>query len=161
MEIFLVRHGIAEEPSDAQAEGRVDSQRRLTEEGREKTARMAKAFHKRVSWLDVIFHSPYARAVETANIFAEEFPEARMEEAKGLTPHDSAKGALHLMNGLGKEEHMMIVGHEPHLSTLASFLLTGKENPILEFKRAGVAGLDCDSAGRYCRLMFLLSPKWL
>ncbi|MGZ3660497.1 MAG: phosphohistidine phosphatase SixA [Bdellovibrionota bacterium] len=157
MLIYLVRHGIAEDPTTASS----DAERRLTEEGREKTERVAKAFHKRVSKVDLIFHSPYLRALETAQIFSAEFPRAKMQAAKGLTPHDEAKSALPLLNGFGSEESVMIVGHEPHLSTLASLLLTGKSSPILEFKKAGVAGIESHGALQGSRLCFLLTPKWL
>ncbi len=161
MEIFLVRHGIAEDFSSAEERGEGDAGRVLTKEGREKTTKVARAFRKQISTVDVIYHSPFARAVETAKIFAAEFPEARLEEAKGLTPMDPARGALSLLSGLGKGERFMIVGHEPHLSSLASLLLTGKEHPIVEFKRAGIAAIECLGSIHQCRLMFLLSPKWL
>ena len=157
MEIFLVRHGIAEDPVGA----RSDAERRLTEEGREKTARVAKAFHRRITKIEVIFHSPYLRAAETAKIFAEEFPRAKLVAAKGLTPHDEAKSALPLISGSGPEECVMIVGHEPHLSCLASLLITGKDVPVLEFKIAGIAGIECHGPLQNCQLSFLLSPKWL
>lgn len=157
MEIFLVRHGIAEDPGAV----RDDSERHLTAEGREKTEKVAKAFRKRVPKVDVIYHSPYARAVETARIFAQEFPQARIESARGLTPHDSARAALPLISGIGSDERVMIVGHEPHLSSLASLLMTGREGAVVEFKKAGVAGLECHGPLQSCRLNFLLSPKWL
>jgi phosphohistidine phosphatase len=154
MEAYLVRHGIAQDPADA----RSDAERRLTEEGREKTARVAKEFRKRVARVDVIYHSPYARAVETAAIFAREFPKAKVEPAKGLTPHDAPKAAFPLLAGEGA---VMLVGHEPHLSSLVSLLITGREAPVVEMKKAGIAGIECLSALQHCRLMFLLSPKWL
>lgn len=161
MEIFLVRHGIAEDHSAAAEEGRQESERRLTKEGHEKTAKVARAFKKRIAKMDVIYHSTFARAVETAEIFAKEFPSARMEMAKGLTPSDSARSALPLLSEIGQDECIMVVGHEPHLSSLASLLLTGKDFPILEFKRAGIAAIECMGTIHQCRLNFLLTPKWL
>lgn len=156
-----MRHGIAEDASVAQEQGRDDSERKLTKEGREKTTKVARAFRKQITHVDVIFHSPYLRAVETARIFADEYPKARLEEAPGLTPMDPAKGALPLFGPFVEDDRVMIVGHEPHLSSLASLLLTGKDRPILEFKRAGIAAIDCLSSIHHCRLSFLLSPKWL
>ncbi len=161
MEIFLVRHGIAEDAAAAEEQGRGDAERALTKEGLEKTARVARAFRKQITRVDVIYHSSFVRAAETAKLFAREFPDARLEAAKGLTPMDSPKSALPLLSGLGEGERFMLVGHEPHLSALASLLLTGKEHPILEFKRAGVAGIECLGSIHQCRLNFLLSPKWL
>lgn len=157
MEFFLVRHGIAQEPDQAPS----DAERHLTEEGREKTERVAKAFRRRISKISTIYHSPYLRAVETAEIFAREFPKAKVVAAKGLTPHDSPKSALPLLTGIGDEDCLMIVGHEPHLSTLASLLITGKEQPVMEIKKAGIVGVECLGPLQNCRLNFLLSPKWL
>lgn len=155
MELYLVRHGIAQDPSEAAT----DAERRLTAEGREKTARVAREFRKRISRVDVIFHSPYLRAEETARIFAGEFPRAKLVCTTGLTPHDEPKSALPLFSG--GHDAVMVVGHEPHLSSLASRLLTGKDNPLVEFKKAGIAGFECLADLQHCRLCFLLSPKWL
>jgi phosphohistidine phosphatase len=156
MEIYLVRHGIAQEPADAPS----DAERSLTKEGQEKTSRVAKAFARQVSRVDVILHSPYARARETAELFARELPKAKVRAASGLTPHDGARSALPLLQEYD-EKSVMIVGHEPHLSSFASLLLTGRELPVLEFKKAGVAGIECLAGLQHCRLSFLLSPKWL
>jgi phosphohistidine phosphatase SixA len=81
--------------------------------------------------------------------------------AIGLTPHDEAKSALPLFATLGDDDAAMLVGHEPHLSSLVSRLLTGKDNPMVEFKKAGIAGLECLAGLQHCRLCFLLAPKWL
>jgi phosphohistidine phosphatase len=157
MEIFLVRHGIAEDLASAPS----DADRHLTSEGREKTERVAKAFRKRIGTVEVIFHSPYARAKETAEIFAKEFPQARLILAKGLTPQDSAKAALPLLSGFHSGNCVMIVGHEPHLSSLASLLVTGRPDPIVEVRKAGIVGIECEPPLHGCRINFLLSPKWL
>jgi len=157
MELYLVRHGIAQELQEAAS----DPERRLTAEGREKTARVARGFRERISRLDVIFHSTYLRAEETARIFSAEFPRAKLVCANGLTPHDEPKSALPLLSAVGEGEAIMIVGHEPHLSSLASRLLTGKDQPLVEFKKAGIAGFEFLPDLQHCRLNFLLSPKWL
>ena len=157
MEIYLVRHGIAQDPSEAPS----DPERRLTEEGLEKTARVAHAFRKRISRVDVIFHSPYLRAAETARIFAEEFPKAKLVAASGLTPHDEPRSALPLLAAAGDGSAVMLVGHEPHLSSLASRLMTGKDTPLVEFKKAGIAGFESFGDLERCRMSFFLSPKWL
>jgi phosphohistidine phosphatase len=158
MEIYIVRHGIAEDPDHAKR----DSDRRLTEEGHEKTAKAARHFSKRVAKVDMIFHSPFLRAVETAKYFAAEFPKARVEAAGGLLPEDSPKNAQKLLSKLPDGASVMIVGHEPYLSSLTSLLITGSEEPILEFKKAGIAGIECTGSSlANCRLSFLLSPKWL
>jgi phosphohistidine phosphatase len=157
MEIYLVRHGIAED----MAESGCDSDRRLTEEGAQKTERVAKAFVKRVPLIDLILHSPYKRARETAEIFATQFPKAKLEEGKGMTPFDKAGFALPQISALSQGTKIMLVGHEPHLSCLASLLITGSDRPVMEFKKAGIAGIGCVNDLQSCYLMFLLTPKML
>jgi phosphohistidine phosphatase len=155
MEIYLVRHGIAEDIAET------DPERRLTPEGVTKTVRVAKGFAKRVPEIDLIFHSPYKRAKETAKIFAAHYPAAALKEGKGLTPHDRARMAIPLLSDAGQGKRVMLVGHEPHLSSLASLLITGSERPVLEFKKAGIAGIGCGGDLAHCYLMFLLSPKFM
>lgn len=157
MEIYLVRHGIAE---DVSASGE-DSDRRLTPAGLEKASRVARLFTKKVADMDFVFHSPYVRARETAKIFAALYPEAILKEAKGLTPFDKARMALPLLSELGHGKKVMLVGHEPHLSSLASLLITGSERPVMEFRKAGIAGISCSGKLDQGYLMFLLSPKFM
>jgi phosphohistidine phosphatase len=161
MEIYLVRHGVAEEPLDALKAGRPDPERRLTEEGREKTSRVARALAKKIRAPGLIAHSPYARAAETARILAHEFPSARLEKHRGLIPHDSPGDALALLcELLPSADSVMLVGHEPHLSLLSGLLLTGKEIFLLEFKKAGVACIEWNGPARPGRLRFLVPPRF-
>lgn len=160
METILVRHGIAEEPEEAELNGRGDPERRLTKEGREKAERVAQGLRKRIGRVDLIAHSPYVRARETAEIFASSFRHAELQAADCLTPHHAPRSFLPILKGLQEKGVVMVVGHEPHLSVLASFLLTGREHPILEFKKAGVASIEWQEAG-LARLNFFISPKFI
>jgi phosphohistidine phosphatase len=159
MEIILVRHGIAEEPAEASLEGRGDAERALTAEGREKTAEVAQAFARRVKAVDLIVHSPYRRAVETAEIFGLAFPRAGRRAAQELRPHDDPERGAALLAGL-KAERVMVVGHNPFLSLLASYLLAGDFSLDVTFKKAGLAGLEWGGPGN-SRLLYLIPPKML
>src|ERR1035437_4125044 len=67
MQIYLLRHGIAEDAKP----GHPDAERPLTAEGREKLRRVLK--RARTADLDpsLILSSPYRRAIETAAVAAE------------------------------------------------------------------------------------------
>ena len=67
--LFLIRHAKAEP-----AVGRDDYERRLTERGRADARRVAAALAARKMLPDVLVHSGAARAKETAEIFAAEWP---------------------------------------------------------------------------------------
>src|SRR5260221_14379378 len=66
MEIYLLRHGIAE---DRAASGR-DTDRRLTEEGRAKLHSVLERAHSAGVTPSLILSSPLRRAIETAEIAA-------------------------------------------------------------------------------------------
>jgi phosphohistidine phosphatase len=59
MELYIFRHGIAEEA----AFGRPDSARQLTDEGRKKTAAVAKMARRADVRPSLIISSPYDRAM--------------------------------------------------------------------------------------------------
>src|SRR4051795_4609533 len=67
MQIYLLRHGVAE---DARP-GQPDSERALTGEGREKLRRVLKRARRADLDPSLILSSPYRRAMETAAVAAE------------------------------------------------------------------------------------------
>jgi phosphohistidine phosphatase len=156
VEIYLVRHGIAEDPRA----GQPDSERALTDEGRDKAARIAKNLRKELGEVPLIVHSPYLRARETAEIFHRHFPEAKLAVGANLRPGDLPEEGLAAALALAGRRSVMIVGHEPHLSALASHILTGDVQASIQFKKAGVAGFEWVGVG-FSRLLFLLPPRFL
>lgn len=151
MEIYLVRHGIAEDGATS------DFERRLTEEGAQKAQAVARVFRKRVNGVEAIFHSPLYRAQETAEIFGREF-HLEPQEMLGLKPTDHPELALQEIRNT-KLDQILIVGHEPNLSQLAMLLIDGRSKAIFTFKKAGIAGIEWN--GRVGELLFLLTPKFL
>ena len=160
MELFLVRHGIAEDEIHAYQSGRRDSERRLTPEGREKTEKVAKAFGRKVDGIDIILHSGYQRALETAEYFAKEYPDATLKLLDGFRPNDSCVDTISRIAQFQLKKKVMLVGHEPHLSTLASLLLCGDERSVLFFKKAGILSLEWGGLGGSV-LHYYVTPKWL
>lgn len=155
MEIYLVRHGIPEEGRP----GQDDSERRLSREGFEITEKVARAFAARVPNVGMILHSPYLRAQETAAIFHKFYPGVETRVAPKIRPHDPPELALGYMEG-AELDSLMLVGHEPFMSSLASLLITGSPRPVLSFDRAGIAGIEWEGR-RTGRLLFLLTPGFL
>src|SRR4051812_12346816 len=90
MQIYLLRHGIAEDAKP----GQPDSERALTGEGRDKLRRVLK--RARSAELDpgVILSSPYRRAVETAAVAAEVLTyKGEIVRVRALTPEASPSDA--------------------------------------------------------------------
>jgi phosphohistidine phosphatase len=137
MKLFLVRHAEAEAAAE-------DSIRPLSVRGRGDARRLA-AFlggNGALAGATTVWHSPLVRARETAAILCEILgPGLQRVESPGLEPGDdpaaTAGRLARLMDGL------VIVGHEPHLSTLASLLVSGRSDPSFFFlEKAGVIALE-------------------
>src|SRR5215510_249323 len=86
MELYLLRHGIAE---DRATTGR-DADRRLTEEGREKLGRVLERAHAVGVRPSLILSSPLRRALETAEIASRELGyEGKIVRTAALAPDSS------------------------------------------------------------------------
>jgi len=143
MEIYLLRHGIAENGRP----GHPDSERALTPEGRDKLRRVLKRARAAGMEPDAILSSPYVRAVETAAIAAEVLGYAgKVERTRTLTPDASPHDAwaeIRTRPGYGA---ILLSGHEPFMSSMAAFLLASPALQV-DVKKAGLVRIDCEHAG--------------
>lgn len=153
MEIYLLRHGIAEETS---AGGR-DSDRALTAEGREKLRRVLKRAHAAGVRPGVILASPYKRAMETAQIAAEAL-EYRGEIVKtsALVPNASPEDAWNEISERRNEAAILLASHEPLMSSMAAFLLSSPALQV-DMKKGALVRVDCDHFGPAPHAML----KWM
>ena len=136
MILYIVRHGDADTPAPT------DDERELSKKGRKITAAMGKLLKScGFDVPDLIVSSPLLRADQTARIMAEEFaPDAGFEINDGLRPGKDLEVAMSIIAQKRKEaETLMIVGHDPLLSILASALVSGLDMPVIEMKKSGVA----------------------
>jgi phosphohistidine phosphatase len=161
MNIYLLRHGPAARGFAPRLDA--DRLRPLTSKGRKKTAKVAAAMKRMGLSLDLIFSSPCLRARQTAMIVAEAFgARKKLEFLKELSVEANSQS---LVDRLGRQhllpESLLLVGHEPHLSGVASLLLTGKPGLLLELKKAGLCKLSIPALkrGRHATLEWLLTPK--
>lgn len=141
--IYLVRHGIAADPTA----GMSDADRALTEEGVRKTERVAIGLQKMEVNPDVILSSPLRRAEETARLIADALvPASGVELYPALAGGFAAEEIVKGLRTHRRATQIMLVGHQPDLGSLASYLLTGTESLVpLPFKKAGVAAISVGS----------------
>jgi phosphohistidine phosphatase len=164
---MLIRHGIAE---DVSPDGR-DEYRRLTQEGVNKTRKVAKALAKQIHAPGRLLYSPKIRAAQTASLLSDALGlegEALPELANG-----PAEAVLRWCTEQELPERVMLVGHEPTLSEFAELICFGQTYGRLRLKKAGLILLKTleDSAVHDPRkagipvgpasLETLLSPKHL
>jgi phosphohistidine phosphatase len=143
MEIYLLRHGIAE---DRSATGR-DADRRLTEEGRAKLRRVLERAHQSGVSPSLILSSPLRRALETAEIAAHELGyEGKITRIPALTPDSSPQAVWNAIREYRSESAVLLAGHEPLFSATVAYLL-GSTREMVHFRKGALVRIDVESTG--------------
>jgi phosphohistidine phosphatase len=156
MEIYLLRHGIAENGRP----GMKDSDRALTGEGREKLKRVLARARDGGVKPGVILSSPYRRALETAEIAAQSLGyRGKIVETAALVPDASPHEVWEELRSRRDETAILLASHEPLMSATLAFLL-GSPALSVDMKKAGLARIDCDRYGPEPKgvLRWLLTP---
>jgi phosphohistidine phosphatase len=158
VKIFLMRHGDAEI-------GDVDSKRRLSDEGRAE-AYLAGEFLLRLGEApSAILHSELRRSKETAQIAARRLGKGiKLSLSHGLLPGDPVSPFADRL--LGEPGDVMVVGHQPFVSSLAALLLTGAQEGLrIKFPTGAIAcferlGERPGDSGEHCyELRFHVTAK--
>ena len=158
MELFLLRHGIAAEPGTGSFSK--DSDRPLTGKGKTKLRDVVKAMRALELSFDLILSSPYVRALQTAEIAATGLgARKKLELSRTLEPGGSFRDLIELLK-TRRSSQVLVVGHEPFLSGLISFLVGGRPNLAITMKKGGLCKLTIESLkyGRCATLEWLLTP---
>ncbi len=163
MRLYLMRHAAAVPrgtPGYAQ-----DMQRPLTEEGHEQARSVAKGLKRLHADVDLIVTSPYLRALQTAEQVAHVFgPRMTVKELDELRADVSPRETSIALKALAAHEQIVLVGHEPHLSTWVGELVADHGGMRCFMKKAGVACIEIDrvpppqGSGT---LRWLMTPKQL
>jgi len=134
VELLLVRHAIAAERDHAAY--RDDRARPLTAEGRKRMAEVAAGLAQLVTPTDV-FTSPLLRARQTAEILARTLRLKVSElDSLGNGDHPATLAAV----AQRTSGTVVLVGHEPWMGELLSYLLTGDPEIVsAPFKKGGTA----------------------
>jgi phosphohistidine phosphatase len=161
MNLFLLRHGIAVDRGTPGFED--DSQRPLTSKGAARIHRIAQATKRLRLKFDLILSSPFLRTQQTAHLVASFYGiEDRLRLTENLIASASPAdliGEIH--ESYSEALSILLVGHEPYLSTLAGMLLAGDEKVSITFKKGGLCKLSVDELqyGRCATLEWLMTPK--
>lgn len=113
MDLILWRHAEA-------GEGGADLERRLTSRGQKHAARMAEWLVQRLPSKCVVIASPARRTRQTAD--ALDMPYKTSER---LAPGASVADVLAAAGWPGKKKAVLVIGHQPTLGQVASYLLSG------------------------------------
>ena len=159
MKLIFIRHGLAEGHFSFDQDA--DFERTLTPEGIKRLERTFKLFKKHEFKIDVIFSSPLARAVQSAEIFWDYYKQADLELMGDLDILDDPLHLVEYISFLPADGTYAFVGHDPHLTTvIASLLALHPEHDFMTIKKGGICVLE----GRMWKgfnLELLISPKFL
>ena len=148
MQLLVVRHAIAEERDVFARTGADDDLRPLTDEGRKKMARAARGLRFLVPALDLVASSPLVRAQQTAQIVASAYGIGVSESTPALEPDARLESFIQWIEPHAGKKVIAVVGHEPHLSALVTWLISGLDDSRVVLKK-----------GAACLLEFAARPK--
>lgn len=144
MQLLVIRHAAAEDKEDWAGSGKSDDERPLTADGARDMAKTAKGLRTIVSELDLIATSPLVRARQTADIVASALGVDRVEVTDMLIPETPFSAFVNWLVSHEQHETVAVVGHEPHLGILVTWLLAGVEEPRVEMKKGAVCLVEFD-----------------
>lgn len=161
MNLILVRHTEAVRLGDEGTQ--TDAERPLTELGRTHAAKLAHVFAERGVVPGAIVSSGLVRANQTAEPLVQLLPgEAKEMAVCGFLAPDQyrPKKLTRFVLGLGQQA-VVLVGHNPDLSTYLSWLI-GAENSAFNMDKGAAALVEFEgepekSDGRLC---WMVTPEW-
>ena len=163
MQVLFVRHGIAEDPELAAREGRTERLRELTTEGIGKMKKGALGLRRVLESIDIIATSPLVRALQTAEIVAGQYPNAKLVTLDLLAPGVNPDKLLSWLEEQSTSAIIALVGHEPDFSFLIGWMLADEQGNFIEVKKGSAILLELhDTGGPGCAVLkWALAPKQL
>ena len=161
MDLYLVRHGIAIDREDPKCPP--DPERYLTEEGVDKTKQVAKAIAALGITPDLLLSSPYVRALQTAEIFANalKYSKQKIRCTDLLLPGAESSALFRELAKDKQASSVFVFGHAPHLDELIAAAFASK-HPITALKKAGVAALKLKRVSPpSAEFLWLATPRLL
>jgi phosphohistidine phosphatase len=163
MQLLVIRHAIAEEREEFAATGQSDDLRPLTAEGIAKMRRVVMGLRTVVPRIELLAASPLLRAAQTADIVASAYGGLQRVTTGVLTPDAAHPALVQWLRSTGSRDVVAIVGHEPHLSAVVSWLLAGGTRSFVSLKKGGACLLDFENeiAADAATLRWSLTPSQL
>jgi len=152
-QLWLLRHAEAEPHGT-----RTDAERRLTKRGRQQARAAGLALARMRATFDVVLFSPRVRASQTAELAAEAWSRsqrARLREHAPLSGGFDAPQALAAARAIPADGRLLVVGHEPDLSSTVGQLTGGR----VDLKKGGLAVVRLEGGGG--ELVVVMRPREL
>lgn len=145
MNLLLIRHAIAEEQSAKQWPD--DADRPLTQRGIRRFRTAALGLGTLVPEVDRLTSSPFVRAHQTATILEDQLGWPEIELHPQLAAGAPLAGAIALLAECEPRATVVVVGHEPTMSLLASAYIGGTASQLtFDWRRGGAALIEFERA---------------
>ena len=163
MDIYILRHGKAEQIS---GNVKSDSKRKLTELGKKELDCIAKSIKTMNIEFTLIVSSPLTRAKQTAEIVMKHVKNKKKSLViwDELKPEAEVKKTIKKLSVLKPGSNVLLVGHEPHLTTLIGSLISPTSNHVdISLKKGGFVHIKTipQSSDLTGYLRSILTPKQL
>jgi phosphohistidine phosphatase len=155
MKLCILRHAEAE----PRGPGVAEAARQLTPNGKRELRTVLKQAREAGVDPEVILASPWTRAAETALAARDAFGCEQVIETKALLPDVLPSHIWGEIRSLRPLKEILVVGHEPHLSRFAAFLL---EAPVaIDMKKAALLRIEVQDKEGPPRgvLKWMLTPR--
>jgi phosphohistidine phosphatase len=153
--LVLLRHGIAEEKGE-----KPDAERSLTPEGHARMKQIALGLERVFPKAQAIYSSPLLRAVQTALWVSKAYrSRIKVTNSDALAPDAGHQAFLAFIESI-EERRIVLVGHEPSLTTNVLELVGLREGAAIDLKKGGCYGVRLKGDGGRA-LEWLLSPRVL
>jgi phosphohistidine phosphatase len=137
----------------------------LTPRGIQRTKLLAQALEQMEISFDAVLSSPLLRAKQTAEIVVRgmQLP-ATLKLTESLSPSGSMEKLVREITSIRPvPDNVLLVGHEPYLSSFISLLCAGGTGLLLTLKKGGLCRLEVDRliCAQCATLEWLLPPRLL
>jgi phosphohistidine phosphatase len=127
MNLFILRHASA---GTRRANPLLDVKRPLDKEGKKQSLQLAHVLNALNIQFDLIVSSPLKRSLQTASLVGTETGyESKILLSNALAPDATFKDFLKLLQDFSHSENLLVVGHNPNLTSFLSSLLVPATSP--------------------------------
>src|SRR6266852_8644023 len=127
MNLFILRHASA---GIRRTNSLLDLKRPLDKDGKRHCLHLAHVLNALKIQFDLIVSSPLKRSLQTASLVGTETGyEAQILLSNALAPEATLKDFQKLLRECSKRENLLLVGHNPNLTTFLGSLLVHNSNP--------------------------------
>ena len=142
LQLLTIRSAPAEDKEAYELFADRADQRPLTDAGRRQMGIAAMALTGQVPVLDRLAASPLDRGQETAAIVAGAYGGLKPVAVPELSPGNPPMAVLRWLRSQNDIAHLALVGHEPDLGKLLSWLLVGSDKPLVTLEPGAACLLE-------------------